>query len=76
MDVLLLTLLNAAACLVLPKLASKILGTKDTQTLAKGSTSSKARIEISSFPYCTSYVLTGKEFCKFRPQFCAKCSQY
>ncbi len=76
MDALLLTFINAAACLALPKLLSTIQDRKFqiSQPLKQGSTSLKAKIEITSFPYCTTYLLTGREFCKFRPQFCSKCS--
>ena len=76
MDALLLTFVNAAACLALPKLLSTILARKSqiSQPLKKGSTSLKARIEVTSFPYCTTDLLTGRQFCKFRPQFCSKCS--
>ncbi|TVP60816.1 MAG: hypothetical protein EA343_16275 [Nodularia sp. (in: Bacteria)] len=76
MDALLLTLINAAVCVALPKLVSKILARKSqlTQPLTKGSTSLKATIETTSFPYCTTYLVTGNQFCKFKPQFCSKCS--
>jgi hypothetical protein len=75
-DAVLLTLLNTVACLVLPKLISTILAskTKPTKMLLKGSPLQKARIPITSFPYCTVYVLTGSQFCKFSPRFCSKCS--
>ena len=76
MDVLLLTLLNAAVCVALPKLAWKILTLRVTLTLPRGSTSAKPKSEMTTFPYCTTDMLTGRAVCRFRPQFCAKCLPY
>jgi hypothetical protein len=76
MDALLLTLLNGAACLLLPKLLSKIVAAKPqlTSSVVTATTDIKNKIAPTSFPYCTTYVVTGNQFCKFRPQFCSKCS--
>jgi hypothetical protein len=77
LDAFLLTLINVTACLVLPKLLSWILSpakSKHTQRVAEGATSLNSSIGITSFPYCTTYSLTGSQFCKFSPHFCAKCS--
>lgn len=70
-DAVFLTLVNTVACLVLPKLISTILAskTKAAKTLPK-----IAKIPITSFPYCTVYVVTGSQFCKFSPRFCSRCS--
>ncbi|MGF1939163.1 MAG: hypothetical protein RM347_033250 [Nostoc sp. ChiQUE02] len=75
-DTILLTLLNIAACMALPKLLAILLAdkTKLTEALRNGSKSQTARVAITSFPYCTAYPVTGSQFCKFRPHFCAKCS--
>lgn len=75
-DAVFLTLINAVACLMLPKLISTILAskTKPAKTLTTSSTSRKVRIPITSFPYCTVYVMTGSQFCKFSPSFCSRCS--
>ncbi|MBI1242261.1 MAG: hypothetical protein GC195_12195 [Nostoc sp. RI_552] len=75
-DALLLTLINALVCLTLPKLLSKILRRqcKLSQPWTKGLTSHQATQGITSFPYCTTYLLTGSQFCRFRPQFCSQCS--
>ncbi len=75
MDVLLLTIINAGACLTLPKLLSMVSDRqpKQSQPLSVASTSKPAQ-EITSFPYCTTYSLTGSQFCKFKPRFCSQCS--
>jgi len=75
MDVLLLTIINAGACLTLPKLLSMVLlrKPKQSQLVSVASTCKPAK-EITSFPYCTTYALTGSQFCKFRPRFCSQCS--
>ncbi|MEH1906057.1 MAG: hypothetical protein V7L04_32945 [Nostoc sp.] len=75
-DTILLTLLNIAACMVLPKLLAILLAekTKVTEALSNGSKLQTARVELTSFPYCTAYGLTGSQFCKFSPNFCPKCS--
>lgn len=76
MDALLITFLNAAACLVLPKFLSMLLASKNSpnQPSAMDSQLHPQKIEITSFPYCTAYGLTGTQFCRFRPLFCSKCS--
>ncbi|MBN3890535.1 MULTISPECIES: hypothetical protein [unclassified Nostoc] len=75
-DAIMLTLLNIAACIALPKILAILLAdkTKLTETLANGSKLQVAKIELTSFPYCTAYPLTGSQFCKFSPDFCANCS--
>ncbi|MCE2720737.1 MAG: hypothetical protein ACK57R_00185 [Dolichospermum sp.] len=75
MDVLLLTIINAGACLALPKLLSmvSVRRAKQSQPLSVASTCKPTK-EITSFPYCTTYSLTGSQFCKFKPRFCSQCS--
>ncbi|MDM9584755.1 MULTISPECIES: hypothetical protein [unclassified Nostoc] len=75
-DGIMLTLLNIAACIALPKILAILLAdkTKLTETLANGSKLQAAKIELTSFPYCTVYPVTGSQYCKFSPDFCAKCS--
>ncbi|MEH2086843.1 hypothetical protein [Nostoc sp.] len=75
-DGIMLTLLNIAACIALPKILAILLAekTKLTETLANGSKLQAAKIELTSFPYCTAYQLTGSQYCKFSPDFCANCS--
>ncbi|MBD2504652.1 hypothetical protein [Anabaena azotica] len=77
LDAFLLTLINVIACLALPKLLAWTLSlakSKHTKTVAEGATSPNSGTGITSFPYCTTYSLTGSQFCKFSPHFCAKCS--
>lgn len=77
LDAFLLTLINLTACLALPKLLSLILSpakTKQAQRVAERATLLQSSMGITSFPYCTTYSLTGSQFCKFSPHFCAKCS--
>jgi hypothetical protein len=76
LNIILLTSINVFACLAFPRLISIIsnLKTKDIQASQMSSTSQKTKYEITSFPYCTSYSLTASPVCKFRPNFCAKCS--
>ncbi|QMS89806.1 hypothetical protein HUN01_20285 [Nostoc edaphicum CCNP1411] len=75
-DTILLTLLNIAACIALPKILTILSAekTKLTEVLPNGSKLQTAKIELTSFPYCTAYPVTGSQFCKFSPDFCAKCS--
>ncbi|MBG1265106.1 hypothetical protein [Nostoc sp. WHI] len=77
-DVTLLTLLNIAACVAFPKLVAILLAdkTKVTEVLPNGSKLQTAKVELTSFPYCTAYPLTGSQYCKFSPDFCAKCSPH
>lgn len=72
-DALLIVLTSTLACLTLPKLLHILLTPKpkSTRSLRKFK---KLKHEITSFPYCTSYSLTGTPSCKFSPNFCAKCS--
>ncbi|MBE9256111.1 MULTISPECIES: hypothetical protein [Dolichospermum] len=76
MDVLFLTVINAGACLALPKLLSIILARKpqESQPFSIVSDCQPAKMGITSFPYCTAYALTGSQFCKFSPRFCNQCS--
>ncbi|MEH2319984.1 hypothetical protein [Nostoc sp.] len=75
-DSTLLTLINITACVAFPKLVAILLAdkTKVTEVLPNGSKLQAARVELTSFPYCTAYALTGSQFCKFSPDFCANCS--
>lgn len=75
-DPILLTLLNITACMALPKLLSLLLAqkTKLTEALPNVSKLQAAKIQLTSFPFCTAYQLTGSQYCKFSPDFCAKCS--
>jgi len=75
-DIILLTLLNIATCIGLPKILAILLAekTKLTEALQNSSKLQTAKIELTSFPYCTAYPVTGSQFCKFSPDFCAKCS--
>jgi hypothetical protein len=75
-DAILLTLINIAACIALPKLIAIFLTNKTK--LAQVSPNSLefqiAKVQLTSFPYCTAYPLTGSQYCKFSPDFCPKCS--
>lgn len=71
-DGLFITVISALVCLGLPKLLS--LRTKPPKSSLMNSSLNTEKSEISSFPYCTVYNLTGTQFCKFRPQFCHRCS--
>ncbi|MEH2124325.1 hypothetical protein [Nostoc sp.] len=75
-DGIMLTLLNIAACIALPRILAILLAdkTKLTETLVNGSKLQAAKIQLTSFPYCTAYQLTGSQYCKFSPDFCANCS--
>lgn len=76
MEVLLITVINVAACITLPKLLSLFLSRKspNCQTSKKDSSLAAAKNELTSFPYCTVYNITGTQYCKFRPRFCDQCS--
>ncbi|MGF1992187.1 MULTISPECIES: hypothetical protein [Nostoc] len=75
-DVTLLTLINIAACIVFPKLIDIFTAnkTKLTQLSANNSELQIAKVQVTSFPYCTVYPLTGRQYCKFSPDFCDRCS--
>ncbi len=75
-DATLLTLLNITACMALPKILAIFVAdkTKLTEALPNGCKLQPAKVEVTSFPYCTAYPLTGSQYCKFSPDFCAKCS--
>jgi hypothetical protein len=45
-----------------------------TEASLQDSSPEIARLPITSFPYCTAYVLTGSQSCRFSPHFCAQCS--
>lgn len=76
LDGVFLTVINAIICLGLPKLLSVILSlrTKSSQLYLSNSQFKVEKLEISSFPYCTVYGVTGTQFCKFGPHFCPRCS--
>ena len=76
MTALFLVALVTIACLILPRLISIFLSLKTrlTEKLETSSVLQEVKSEITSFPYCMSYKLTGSQFCKFRPSFCARCS--
>ena len=59
-DPILLTLVNIAACIALPKLLALFLAekTKLTEALPNVSKLQAAKIQLTSFPYCTAYQLT------------------
>ncbi len=73
---LLLTLINIVACLIFPKLLFIVLNarTKRNKEQQTNLTTRTVKSAITSFPYCTSYPLTGGPVCKFSPDFCGKCS--
>ncbi len=75
-DATLLTLLNITACIALPKFLAILMAdkTKLTEALPNGSKLQIAKVQLTSFPYCTAYPMTGSQFCKFSPDFCPKCS--
>jgi hypothetical protein len=75
-DAILITLVSTIICFAFPKLLSIILTLKDqpTRLSKRVPTLSKAGVQLTSFPYCTSYVYTKRPFCKFSPSFCNKCS--
>ncbi|BAZ68515.1 hypothetical protein NIES4106_32790 [Fischerella sp. NIES-4106] len=75
-DAILLTLISTITCLTFPRLLSIItnLKIKPTKLLQKASTPRKTQHKLTSFPFCTSYALTGSPSCKFSPRFCARCS--
>jgi len=75
-DAVFLTLINSAACLALPKLLSAILAKRKSNQASPIQNPENARIEITTFPYCTVHAITGSQFCKFSPHFCARCSNY
>jgi hypothetical protein len=76
LHIILLTSINVFACLAFPRLISIISNLKNKQIQASKmcSTPQKTKYEVTSFPYCISYSLTASPVCKFRPNFCAKCS--
>ncbi|MBD6618584.1 hypothetical protein FNW02_22830 [Komarekiella sp. 'clone 1'] len=76
MNAILLTLINTAACLALPRLLTIVLAPKpkSAELSPKRLKLHRARVELTNFPYCTVYTLTGSQFCKFSPHFCDKCS--
>ncbi len=76
MDVLLFTVINAGACLALPKLLSMVVVRKpqQSQPLSINPSCKPTKMEMTSFPYCTAYALTRSQFCKFSPRFCDQCS--
>jgi hypothetical protein len=75
-DALLLTLLNAVACLAFPKMLSVVLNRepKAVQKSQKTLELKKATVEVMSFPFCVTQKLTSGPTCKFSPNFCVRCS--
>ncbi|MEH2162813.1 MAG: hypothetical protein V7K38_17740 [Nostoc sp.] len=75
-DAILLTIINAAACMAFPKLVAILLAdkTKLNEVSRNGSKLQTAKVELTSFPYCTAYSLTASQYCKFSPDFCSNCS--
>ncbi|NLQ04339.1 hypothetical protein FLW85_04005 [Cylindrospermopsis raciborskii MVCC19] len=67
---LLASVISAVICLILPKFLSLFSSGKNNHLERDRNRG------ITSFPYCTVYKLTGSEWCKFRPQFCGRCSSY
>ncbi|MBW4676824.1 MAG: hypothetical protein KME52_23275 [Desmonostoc geniculatum HA4340-LM1] len=76
MEATLLTLINIAACMALPKLIAIFTANKTKLTELSGNSSElqTAKVKLTSFPYCTAYPLTGSQYCKFSPDFCDRCS--
>jgi hypothetical protein len=75
-DAVLITIISAVICIVLPKVLSVLLSvkTKLFQPGKKNFSLNTERLAITSFPYCTVYSVTGTQYCKFSPQFCSQCS--
>ncbi len=75
-DAALFTFINAVACLAFPKLLSMILALKSRLTVGSSphTSANLPQFSVTSFPYCTAYVLAGSPSCKFSPDFCARCS--
>lgn len=71
-------MISAFACLALPKLLSMLLSCKTRLTqpslIDSPLNTARNKIEVTTFPYCTVYPLTGSQFCKFSPKFCSQCS--
>ncbi len=76
MDALLITLTSGVACVVLPRSIALILAhqTNHIKPVNQGLKSVEFRQKITTFPYCTSYMLRKNTSCKFSPHFCAQCS--
>ncbi|MDZ8239199.1 MAG: hypothetical protein RMZ69_18955 [Nostoc sp. ChiQUE01a] len=77
-DATLLTLINIAACIALPKLIAILTTnrTKLTELSLNNSELQTAKLKLTSFPYCTVYPMTGSQYCKFSPDFCDRCSPH
>lgn len=75
-DAILLTLISTIVCLTFPRLLSIITAPKikPIRLLQKASTPRKTQQKLTSFPFCTSYAITGGPSCKFSPRFCGRCS--
>jgi hypothetical protein len=75
LDILFLTLVSTIACITLPKLISTVLNPhKPNASQRRVITIRKATNDITSFPYCTTYILTKAPACKFSPSFCDRCT--
>ncbi len=75
-DAVLLTVISTTVCLTFPRLLSIVTAPKikPTRLLQKASEPRKTQQKLTSFPFCTSYAVTGGPSCKFSPRFCARCS--
>ncbi len=77
LDILIVTLINAIACISLPRLLALVqmrCSPKNSQPSSASLVLSSTDNQITRFPYCTSHIVTGKQSCRFAPQFCATCS--
>ncbi len=74
LDILFLTLVSTIACITLPKLISILNPQQPNASQRRVITIRKAPNDITSFPYCASYILTKTPACKFSPSFCDRCT--
>ncbi len=75
LDILVVTLINTIVCILLPRLLAigKIRSFQALQSLSICPLPSPES-KVTSFPYCTSHAIAGRQACKFSPKFCASCS--
>ncbi len=73
-EVIMLTLISSFTCLVLPRLLSIILDPRIRNNKSLFANFTPHTNQLTSFPYCMSYRLTGGPSCRFSPDFCPKCS--
>jgi hypothetical protein len=76
LDTIFLTLVNTVACIALPRLLSFLLFLKNriTSSAVICGKRQQSQLQNTSFPYCTTYALTGAPSCQFSPRFCGECS--